>query len=92
MIAPYKISYSTQTRQLRISTLTTPTPDLQRPTERIAEGEQTIRGKYGEHDGHRLPEADGAREGGTTKDERREKAQLNTIGLVVRDAVAAEAV
>jgi len=65
---------------------------LQRTAERIAKSKQAVRGNHGQGDGHRLPEADGAGKRRAAEDDRCEETQLDAVGLVVRDAVAAEAV
>lgn len=67
-------------------------PRLQRATVRIAKGKQPVRRQHRQQDGHRLLEADGPGERRPAQDERREETQLDTVRLVVGDAVAAEGV
>ena len=67
-------------------------PRLQRATVRIAKGEQSVCRKHRQQDGHRLLEADGPGERRPAQNNGREEAQLDAVGLVVGDAVAAEAV
>lgn len=45
-----------------------------------------------QHDGHGLPQLDGARDGCAAQDDRRENAELHAVGVAVVDAVSAEAV
>lgn len=62
--------------------------DTSSPSVRI--GVQTIKRKYAEASWQRLLASDGSWDGGTCQDQRCEKGKLNTVGLSVLDAVAAE--
>lgn len=66
--------------------------DLCRLSVGVAKGESTKGGQDTEQDGDGLAEADSAGNGRATQDDGGEKAQLNTVGLAVLDAVATEAV
>lgn len=60
--------------------------------ESITKGIQPKGSNGAEHHGHRLAELDGAGKGSAAEDDGGEEAKLDAVGLVVLDAVAAEAV
>lgn len=65
---------------------------LESLAESITKGIQPKSGNGTEHHGHRLAELDGAGKGSAAEDDGGQEAELDAVGLVLLDAVAAEAV